>query len=200
MDNVADWKDWSAKWYEIVRGIALAIDERPEDTNVVGASQGSVIMKLAATYAFTRVMALISKSIASIAKDYLEVRHSIEDLKTKKVLRETAEKALLENAEEIKRDGVNTIMEELKPCLPAKLKGDQKNALKMAIEKALDFHNKGGDVDFVAPERSADTEEDGGNPTDEIAEVKQAIEEVRALRSELKLLENHAPNETKIEE
>ncbi|WP_416369049.1 hypothetical protein [Tritonibacter mobilis] len=195
MDNVADWKDWSATWYEIVRGVALAIDESPEDTSVVGASQGSVIMKLGATYAFTRVLALISKSIASIAKDYLEVRHSMEDLKAKKLLNKATENALKANAEEIKANGVSKIMEQLKPLLPAEIDGEQESTLKHSVEKALDFHNKGGDVDFVAPDRG--DVDDGGDeaPVEAIAEVRAIIEEAREIRSELKLLANHDPDE-----
>lgn len=191
MNNVSDWKDWSATWYEIVRGVALAIEERPEDTIVVGASQGSVIMKLGATYGFTRIMALISKSIASIAKDYLEVRHSMEDLKAKKLLNKAAEKALKANAEAVKSDGVGKIMNQLKPLLTTELNGDQENALKNSIEKALDFHNKGGDVDFVAPDDSGD--EEGGDEAlfEDIAEVRVIIEEARVIRNELKLLTNH---------
>ncbi len=189
MHNVADWKSWSASWYEIVRGVAVAIDETPEDTQVVGASQGSVIMKLAATYAFTRVLALISKSIASIAKDYLEVRHSMEDLKAKKLLNEQSEAALKANAEEIKTSGVETIMDELRPILPDNVSGDKENALKMAIEKALDFHNKGGDVDFVAPDQPPEVDDNGEElPSEEIANVRAAIEEARAVRNELLLL------------
>lgn len=189
MHNVAEWKSWSASWYEIVRGVAIAIDETPEDTQVVGASQGSVIMKLAATYAFTRVLALISRSISSIAKDYLEVRHSMEDLKAKKLLNQNSEAALKANAEEIKTSGVETIMDELRPVLPDNVSGDKENALKKAIEKALDFHNKGGDVDFVAPEEPIDEEDDGEEiPYAEIAEVRAAIEDARAVRNELMML------------
>ncbi|EAQ47719.1 hypothetical protein MED193_21039 [Roseobacter sp. MED193] len=189
MHNVAEWKSWSASWYEIVRGVAIAIDETPEETQVIGASQGSVIMKLAATYAFTRVLALISKSISSIAKDYLEVRHSMEDLKAKKLLNKKSETALKANAEEIKTTGVETIMDELRPILPDNVSGDKENALKMAIEKALDFHNKGGDVDFVAPDQPVEEGEDEeGIPYDEIAEVRIAIEEARAVRNELMML------------
>lgn len=153
MNNVADWKSWTSTWYEIVRGVALAIDERPEDTNVIGATQGSVIIKLAATYAFTRVLALISKSIASIARDYVEVRLAMEDLKSKKLINKAAEQALKNNAEEIKASGVARIVSEVRPYLAGDFNGEQENALKNSVEKALDFYNKGGDVDFVAPEK-----------------------------------------------
>lgn len=32
ISDVAKWKKWSNEWHEIVRGVALCIDESPEDT------------------------------------------------------------------------------------------------------------------------------------------------------------------------
>lgn len=191
IENVTDWKVWSATWHDIVRGVGLAVNERPEDTKVIGASQGSVIMILATTYGFTKVLALISKSIASIAKDYLEVRMVAEKLKAIKNFNAATEKQLLENAEEIQQKGVESIIEDIKASLDHDVTGDAEAALRHSISKALDFYEKGGEVDFVSPsaeQAEADSEGDDAIPAGIIEEVRQVIESARRAKEEVKLL------------
>src|SRR5690606_37578263 len=83
--NVKDWKTSAEDWYQIVRGLALVCGEAPEDTKVVGASTGSVILILSATYTFSKLLATISKHITGIAKDVIGVRVALEDLRGKKL-------------------------------------------------------------------------------------------------------------------
>ena len=190
IQNVADWKSWSATWHDIVRGVGLAVNEAPEDTKVIGASQGSVIMILASTYAFTRILALISKSIASIAKDYLEVRMAAEKLQAIKGFKAESKKQLLKNAEEIQKNGVDQVIADIKSAIDHELDGTAEAGLRRSIEKALDFHEKGGEVDFVSPsteQANADQQGEDGIPEEIIAEVRQVIEDARQARQEVKL-------------
>ena len=189
--NVVDWKNWSATWHDIVRGVGRTVNEAPENTKVIGASQGSVIMILAVTYGFTRILALIAKSIASIAKDYLEVRMAAEKLKVIKGFNAENEKKLLENAEEIQKSGVERVIKELKESLDHQLDGDVEAELRRSISKILEFYTKGGEVDFVSPSaEQADADNDGDEVIDEeiIAEIRQEIEAARQAQEEVKLL------------
>ena len=46
IDNVKSWKYWSKEWYDISRGITMALDRAPEDIRVVSAGRGSILMDL----------------------------------------------------------------------------------------------------------------------------------------------------------
>ena len=77
INNVTDWKDTAKDWYDIVRGLSMACDEKPEDVKVIGAATGSVILIMAGTLAFTTLLARVSKNITSVAKDIIEVAPEI---------------------------------------------------------------------------------------------------------------------------
>ena len=79
--DVAAWKEWSNEWFDIVRGIAMCVDEAPENVKVLGARQGSVIMILGATAGVTALLLLISNHLTKIALNGLQVANAVEDLK-----------------------------------------------------------------------------------------------------------------------
>jgi hypothetical protein len=165
INNVTEWKDTAKEWYDIVRGLSMACDESPEDVKVIGAATGSLILILAGTAAFTALLAQISKHITTAAKDIIGVRMEVENLRQKKLLTKGME-AELKKIEKEKTDGAITTIEKL---LEGKVKvqvGDVSVALTSSIKKLLTFSEKGGTVDFVAPEDEAEPEDgdakDGG--------------------------------------
>ena len=192
IDDVSKWKSWSTTWYDIIRGIGLVLEEPPENTLVVGASQGSIILSIAATLGMTKVLASISKSVASIASDYLEIRMKMEELTAKKILNKAAETAMKKNADDIKKDGAKKAVEDIEQVLPNEINGEQRTALENSVIKALDFFEKGGDLDFVAPSPPKDEPDAAeiANPAERqlISEVRQIIEDARRDRSNVQLL------------
>jgi hypothetical protein len=189
--NVVDWNDWSSRWLEISRGIALSIGEAPESVHVVGATRGSIILELTGTYAFVRILTNIVKSVTSVAKEIVMLQQSIEDLRTKRLLNVKIELEMQEEAKTRKDQGVQNITALVTERLPGTLDGEQQTALEKAITQLLDFHRKGGEVDVVAP--SSDEEESEGDSSDspqqlEVQELRALIEELRTEKEELRLL------------
>ncbi len=187
--NVTDWKDTGKEWYEIIRGLAMACDEKPEDVKVVGAETGSIILILAGTVAFTTLLAKISKNITSVAMDVLSVRSSMEDLRQKGILTKTMEKEFNEIEKTKKDSAVTTIEAVLADHLKGK-DGEIKAALVKSIQKLLTFSEKGGSVDFVAPEEEEEELDDVGDGGLKAAliDARDVIREYQSQRDSLKRL------------
>lgn len=187
--NVTDWKDSARDWYDIIRGVALAVREPPENTKVVGAGTGSIILILAATATVTTLLAIIAKNATGVAKNVLEVLSTVEDLRQKKLLNQVIEKELNEKVGTLKEDALETIMKELKQHLP-KSDGEVATALAKSIQKILAFNEKGGNLDFVAPAGDLEDEEKDGNASDlqALAKARDAIQQYHVIRDEVKLI------------
>jgi hypothetical protein len=197
INNVSDWKESAKDWYEIIRGLALASDEAPENTRIVGASTGSIILILAGTLSVTTLLALISKNIASVAKDVIDIGNQIEDLRHKKLLNSTIEKELRKMEEKKKDQALSDIVKLINGKIPG-LDGEKVTALEGSIKKLLSFSERGGNVDFVAPEAETDEAEvelDGNEePLTALAEARAAIHEYQAVREQIKLLADMTTN------
>lgn len=187
IDNVADWKESARDWYEIVRGLALAADEAPEDTKVIGAATGSIILILAGTVTVTTLLAVMSKNIASIAKEVIGLRNQVEDLRHKKWLNATIEREFKKKEESLKATAVKQIIAEIKRQLPS-LDGEKVSALEASTRKLLSFNEKGGNVDFVAPDGGTSDSEEEGVSDSGIAAVQAAIRDYQSVREQLKLI------------
>ena len=203
IDNVTKWKDSAKDWYDIIRGLSVATNEAPESTQVVGASTGSIILILASVAAVTELLARISKHVTGVAKDSLEILHSMEDLRQKKILTTVMATEFTTMIETRKKKALDSILAEIKPLLPDE-SGDKIPALKASIQKLLEFNEKGGNVDFVAPdsaeveaEAEAATEADGSKKKSAIAAAREAIQEYQEVREQLKLLSDNRPPDGK---
>ena len=191
--NVSQWKKSSADWYDIIRGIAMINDESPESTKVISATKGSIILTLAATAGVTALLAKIAKDITTTAKEVLEVEHSREDLKQKKMLTKVMADEFDRVAEEKKENTVQKIIGEFKH-VKADGAGDKLAALTKSVEKLLAFSEKGGTVDFVMPENDDEDEDEtqAAAPSD-LAVAKRAIRDYQEVREQVKLLSHHEP-------
>lgn len=191
INNVTEWKESAKDWYEIIRGLALAAGEAPEETKIIGASSGSIILIFAGTIQVTTLLALVSKVVASVAKEIIGIQNQIEDLRHKKWLNATIENEFKKQEEALKGKSLTDIIALIRGRLP-NLDGEQVTALEGSIKKLLTFNEKGGNVDFVAPEAQATTEESEEEGSDEnldpLAEVQAVIREYQATREQLKLL------------
>ena len=196
IDNVTDWKDSSKEWFEIIRGLALAANESPEDTKVLGAATGSVILILASTVAVTTMLAAISKNITSVAKDILGVGIERENLRQKELLTAGMEAEFTKLEQQKRTEAVKEVMGELKRHLHKAAMGDTKAALQLSVKKLLDFNERGGVVDFVAPPED-ETNDESENATDEkrqlLADARRIIHEYQGEREALRLLTHDSP-------
>ena len=189
ISNVVDLKDWSDKWHDIIRGVALCVDQAPEQARVVGATNGSLILVLSGTLAVVKLMALMAKHVTSIIKQGFDIAGAAEDLKQKKLLTEAIEQDLQRQREEIDRDGVQKIVDAIQEELAVDLDGEKGAALRRSVEKYLEFNKRGGELDFVSPpEEAGGGEMAGGMDADEITDFRRIVEEVRTTRAELMML------------
>lgn len=195
IDNVGAWKDSARDWYDIVRGLAMAVGEPPENTRVVGATSGSIILWLVATAGVTFLLARISKHITGIAKDIISVELAREDLRQKKILTKGIESELESQIEEKKSNAKTLVLEEVRKVIPD-LDGEKENAIAKSVQKLLAFSRAGGDVDFVAPmDEASDAKDESGVSVAFLAEAREAIHAYQATRDEIRLLTDGRAND-----
>lgn len=200
INNIVDWKSSAEDWNHIIRGIALTVGEAPEETKVIGATKGSLILILATTYAVTKTLSLITKHLTNAAKDVISVADAIEDLRKKRLLTNSIEEELKNKKDIIKKEHLASLKSELKNLSKKKASGEDENALDQAIERLFKFGEAGGDVDFVAPAANDETDEvsageaepQADEPLSEIKEVRRLIRDYQQVREEIRLLENKA--------
>lgn len=186
--NISDLKRWSGIWSTIIRGVALSVNEAPEETQVVGAARGSIILEIAGTLELVGVLVAISKSISSVMMDILKVKISMEELRSNKLLNREVEAAFKKQINEIEVQGVKTNLEEIRAHLKIPLAPENEKGVKESIEKALEFYNKGGELDFVSPKQTDEDTNESRDSADfslKISELKNLIEDQRALKRKL---------------
>ncbi|MCY4347934.1 MAG: hypothetical protein OXC17_14260, partial [Aestuariivita sp.] len=103
--NVRDWKRTAADWELIMSSITSACGERPEEVEVVGAQNGSIIITLCASVVVTKMLATISKHIASIANDYVNFQKNREELQQSRMLSEVIARDLTKQEEQRRKNG-----------------------------------------------------------------------------------------------
>lgn len=196
IDNITGLKRSAADWYDIMRGLSLAVNEPPENTRVVGAGTGSIILYLVATAGVTFLLARITKHITSIAKEIIEVENAREDLRQKKFINDVIEEQLNEQIASKQTSAVEAVIAEVKNIQPD-INGEVANALEKSVKKLLTFSRKGGDVDFVSPATEEDEESEGENDVSGtlMADVRAAIQEYNSVRDEIKLLTDQSAND-----
>ena len=186
--NVAQLKKWTAEWYDISRGLAIAAGERPEDVEVKGATTGSLILVLGTTLTVSTIVALVMKQVAATVKLSMEIAHTLQDWKMRKLADAKVERALLDRSKGIEDRGMSDALELVKEKLGGRVEGEIENALKMSIEKMFSFAAKGGEVDMLPPpEPRADEEIDDADAA-KISAIIQNVEEMRTLKAATQLL------------
>lgn len=191
INNISDLKDWAGIWYNISRGITMIHGGSPEDVKLVGASKGSVIVELAVTYAIAKSISEIMLKALELADRVLELKKKSAELRLLKLSSDNAAKFIDEEAKAVKENGVERIAQDivLKVKIDPNKHGDQVKALNTAVKGLVDFLQKGGEVDYQIRDGStAETDEANENAKD-IAQLRKAITDIRALESKLKVIE-----------
>lgn len=181
--DVVDLKKWASDWFDIGRGISMAVGEKPEDVRVVGAQSGSVIITVATTLAIARVIASIVLKSLEVAEKVQGLRKAELEIKALKLSNDAAVKAIREQAEVEKKAGLENITISITASLPG-LDGEKANALEKAVSKFLHFIHKGGEVDVVLPPSSAKE----NDPPSALRDLKNDVERIRELEREMKQL------------
>lgn len=196
INNIVDFKKWAASWYEIGRGIALAIDEQPESCRVVGASHGSIIIALATTYGIAKIISNILLVAIKVRERVIELQIQKEKLRGLRLSNDAAEKALQNEIDDEVKSGEKKAFDELKARL--QLDGEQKNALEKSVKTSFKFINNGGLIDVhvhgeAEEEPGEEGDEPDGKPTlIERQELIRITREIRNIEERVKLIEHHS--------
>lgn len=190
IDNLTDFKKFSALWYDIGRGIAMAQDKSPEDFNIIGAKKGSIILEMAVVVGLAKTVSVILVESLKVAERVLEILRKVEELKSLKLNNKKIELELKKEADKEKEEGIKHILDNTITELNLNVtqQGDKITAIEKSIKKLIDFTQKGGMVDFVQPDESNFTE-DEENMRDEVSQLKENISKIRLLEDKVKLLE-----------
>ncbi|MBO6853371.1 MAG: hypothetical protein JJ872_06345 [Marivivens sp.] len=172
--NVRDWKKTATDWELIISGVTAVAGEKPEDVAVVGAQNGSIIYTLSATPIVTKILATVSKHIASIANDYLDFELKREELRRSRMMSDAIEKDLKRQEDERRANGKALILQAVKEIVPD-AQPEKVATLEKAVDRHIIFSEKGGDVDFVLPPELVE----GSDEYDE--ELAQTVDDVREL-------------------
>lgn len=183
MNNVKDLKSWGTTWYDISRGVAMAHGEPPEAVHVVGATKGSIIIELATVATIAGTVSGIILSALKVAEKVVDIRKKAEELRGLKLQNEKLAEIVEEEADSEKQHGIEQISVNISAELKIESDGEKVNALTKSVKNLVDFVEKGGVVDFVAPE-------DEGENEDKHAELRLSFEEIRRLEKRLNLLEH----------
>lgn len=188
IDNVRDWKKTATDWELIISGVAGVVGEKPEDVKVVGTSNGSIIFSLSASALVTKILATISKHIASVANDYLDFQLKREQLQQSRMMTSVIRDDLSRQESERRSTGKAEIIDAVKKLVP-NASPESLTKLGKAVDTQISFSERGGEVDFVTPstidEAEADYDADLANTVDEI---RKLIEEYRSEQQQAKLL------------
>ncbi len=191
ISNIADFKKWANDWYEIGRGLAVCSGDRPEDIRVEGAQNGSIILYLSMGVLATSLLARMTKHLASIAKEIIQVQLARDSLDRQRLLTQTIRDDLDKQREKIEKEGVSNVFEEAKKLLGDQLKPEQEAVLKKAVTKFSAFYTAGGEVELISNFSDTDAQaSDSASVPIEISDLNSEIAELRELREEIRLLGN----------
>lgn len=188
IENVRDWKKTATEWELIISGVTAVAGEKPEDVAVVGAQNGSIIYTLSATPIVTKILATVSKHIASIANDYLDFQLRREELRRSQMMSEAIEKDLNRQEDERRASGKATILDAIKEIAP-NAKPEEIAKLEKAVDRHIKFSEDGGEVDFVLPpELDAEDEDYDEDLAQTVDDVRELIQDYRTEIQTTKLL------------
>lgn len=197
MSNIKDMKKLSSQWYEIIRGLCLVHDQPPESMEIIGTEKGSIIVVFASSaYIIKTLSDTILKILECVEKVY-SIKRQAYEIKKLKLADTEIETKLMTEAENVKKNSVELILEDLKNELRIS-DGEKANALKKSIQQLSIFMEKDGEVDCYIPESVEDndtaTEDDEEGKVVSI-EMKTAtlinenFKKIRALENRIRLLE-----------
>jgi hypothetical protein len=191
--NIVDLRAWSNIWFDIGRGLTMLNDSSPEEVQVVGAGEGSVVIELAVGYGIAKTISLILlealkvvEKVADITKKALEIRAL--KLSNTKIAKELEDAAKLE-----KETGIDRIADKVATTNRKKDtdQGDKFVAFRKAVTELVNFVQKGVEVDCVLPLEEATVENTDEKPEPkEVKELRATFREIRQLEFQLKQLED----------
>lgn len=191
LKDVVDFKTWGNAWFDIGRGIAMAHNASPEDVRIIGATKGSIILELLVAHKIAITTSGIILAALAVADKVMDIRKKAEEVRGLKLNNDKIAKELEEAAEKEKEEGIDAIGKEIvaKLGINPKNEGDKVKFLENAVKHLVGFVEEGGDVDFILPRDTEESEHSQNN-----RELRIAFEEIRRIEHKLTLIEHKREN------
>lgn len=189
--TVRDFKqleEWSIRWFAIARGFSAALGLVPEDVEIVGASDGSHIIKILVWATLATAIAKATTASLESLVEYQEFRNKALEHRIMKDQHsqftekfEAMAKEYETMADKIKEDTIDTVTAKLEDDM--KPKRGAKGELRSGVKHLVEFFSKGGDVDISIPDDMEETEEgeegEEDQPTYDVAKINQTRQALR---------------------
>lgn len=154
INNLVEFHQWAKSWNLIARGVSMAINESPEDFEVVNADRGSLLLDILSTAGAITVIATALKSLTDLAASVIECRIKLKEMNSFKnvVSDETYNNFIDEAKSKLELEEDNLIER-----VVAKLKDDGlvkaehvDNELNRSIREIYKFNSSGGGIFCLA--------------------------------------------------
>lgn len=147
IDNL---KDWSQIWHTIARGFSIAVNQTPEDFEVVSTDKGSVTVDLMLNIEVVKLIIETLKAMAELATELIALKVGIEGVKTLKgkVDENTYNTMLDQVTENVRKDEEQLIENVIKHLKEQNLIVNKHchNELVSAIKELTKYNQKGGSI------------------------------------------------------
>ncbi|ULN63108.1 hypothetical protein MID13_09195 [Vibrio gigantis] len=188
IENVVNLAKWSGRWNVIAQGYSRVLGQAPEEFEVVGASNGSIIFDLTVAIDVAKMLGETFVYFTSAYASWVTIRDSIKAAEPFKESDIALYEQILVKAEEIAEEKQQKLSEEVaqqvieKFNLAAKIDGEQREAFERGVKELHRFIDKGGDIAFKSSSDDLSHQE-------EIKLVNNALKQLK-YRSEQKQLED----------
>ncbi|HJS16386.1 MAG TPA: hypothetical protein VJ795_15025, partial [Rheinheimera sp.] len=153
INNIVNLKDWSKSWFTIARGFSMAVNQAPEDFELISADKGSLIVDLMLNIEVVKLITETITSLAELATQLISLKMAIEGIKElkDKMDKSTYEQMLKQVTKSVSEDEeqiINKVIDRLKG--QGLLKNENcKNELNSAIKELIKYNQKGGSINCI---------------------------------------------------
>lgn len=187
INNLVEFNNWAKSWNFIARGFAMAIDEAPEDFEIVNADRGSFIIDLLICAGAMKILFEALKAFTDFAISITDLTTKLKQIKgLKNVVSDDVYKQFVAevkaNIETEENRIVDKVIDKLyKEGIAKNL--NSRNDLSKAIKEMHKFNSHGGSIRCLT----------SNDDTFDTESVKQLNESYKQLQhqSELKLIEHN---------
>ena len=154
INNVVNLKDWSKSWFTIARGFSMAVNQKPQDFEIIGADKGSLIIDLMLNIEVVKLITETLTSMAELATQLTALKMAIDGVKALKgkMDEDTYNKMLQQVTENVTKDEKEIVQKVVEHLKNEELILDQtcQNELVSAIRELTKFNQKGGSLNCIA--------------------------------------------------
>lgn len=192
VENIDELAKHSKHWKDVFYLYGRAIGEMSHEPRILTVEKGSFFIEIAAYKEVVTAIGLTIGTVLLLAKEYYKVKKlSLEtenlelDVEMKRSFKEKYEQA----CDQIEESAVEKVVAEVKEkYFPDDPDASRKKSIEKAVKYLFQFILKGGEVDVREPEieeNDSEVEDSDEESTEEGAQEKVGLEEIKQLKSKI---------------